>query len=160
MGRLQPPCQSNRSGASRNANRSRCEATTPCRRSTASLSSPSIVTCSTSARASNVATAEGNLTTPLCSERSTSSLWLQCLQSCCMYLAPLGVGTLALAIGMLRLSLFSAAWRAEVRGGGRVTRLKRGAFARDLARNPCPTQTATLAGAGDPSLLVAAAWPG
>jgi len=61
---------------------------------------------------------------------------------------------------MLRLSLFNAAWRAKLRGDGRVATIKRGAFARDLARNPCPTQTATLGGAGDASLLVAAAWPG
>src|SRR5579872_643123 len=103
------PVQSNLSGASRNANRSRWAATTPFSRSTSSLFSPSIVTSSASAPASSVTRAPGNLTTPLRSESSTSSLWLQCLQSCWTYLAALAVGALALAIGMGGLSVFKAA---------------------------------------------------
>ena len=111
------PDQSNLSGASRKAKRSRWATTTPFRRSTASLSSPSIVTSSASAPGSSVTTAAGKLTTPRCSERSTSSLWLQCLQSCCMYLAPLTVGTLALAIGMLvSLSVLERLGAAKSRG--------------------------------------------
>ena len=80
--------------------------------------SPSIVTRSASSPASSVATALGNLTTPFRSERSTSSLWLQCLQSCCTYLAALAVGTLALAVGMLEnLSVFTESGLAGRRFG-------------------------------------------
>jgi hypothetical protein len=63
---VQPPGsdQSNLSGASRKAKRSRWVATTPFRRSTSWPSSLSIATCSASGSASSVTTAAGNLTKP------------------------------------------------------------------------------------------------
>ena len=67
--------QSNLSGASRNANRSRCEATTPFRRSTSSFRlAIDRRPRGHRLRASRATTASGNLTTPFSSERSTSSL--------------------------------------------------------------------------------------